>query len=122
MARPVNLQNLELHYKNRVIDYILQEMKKVIEGKGERKVICVSGNQEDLKNVVWRLKISAAEKNAKVVEKFSLSANEKKKVYVYKTSEINPGDDYWVGKYHPSFVLIIEDSREFSGECEKLRL
>ena len=122
MPRPVSLQKLLLHERNRKKDYVLQEMKKVIEGEIERKVICVSGYEDEVKDLVKRLKMSAAMKGVKVVENGKLPKTEGKKVYIYKTSELKPGDDFWIGKNHPDFVLILEDSREFKGECEKLKL
>ena len=115
------LSKIRQLYKKKSIEFILQEAKMVKEGKKEREVICVKGDEKDIEKVITSLRISAGVHGIilSLPDNHVFGGELNRKVYVYKTSQIDPGDDYWIGKYHPGFVLIIEDNREFLGQHDE---
>lgn len=126
MATVISLESVKRRLKNSVKKQILAEAKKVMRGEAERAVVCVSGDKEMLESIVRSLRNSARNNGATFIDarkdKTDLLLDEKKYIYVYSTSVLDQGDDYWLSQHHPGFVLVLEDGREFQGMCIRFNI
>lgn len=108
---------------------IYKDLKRFAKNKRnriERKVICISGSKEKLDDFVSRLRVSTGKRNIELVDERKKSkasfSDPTKKVYIFATSMLEPEQDKWISENHPGFVFILEDTRIFEGECERINL
>ena len=109
----VDINYLKKVYRNSRIRYVIQEVKKVIKGQTEEKIICVKGGKNDIYELIQRLKRMLKLLNGELL--FSYQGN-KKAVYVFFTSAM-PNEIP-----RKSAVIIVENSGEYAGECEKVEI
>jgi len=121
MTKIFTLTDIKEYQKEKISQYIVESIKIVKEGK--RKIICLTGTKPALEEILWRIKmrlglnkIPYSESN----EGIDFSMEPEKKIYLYYTSELDKKYDNWITKNHPGVALIIEDGRQFSGECERI--
>jgi len=117
-----SLSDKSLYIKN-IIKEILEEMKKTKTGEITKKILCLNGEPSIINNVHQRLKSGAGRNKITFTTLDSapyISSNDSQnRIFIYRTSELNPGDDEWVSRNHPGLVIIIEDTRSFTGQCDK---
>ena len=119
LPKVTTIPRIKEAYLTGIVRYILLEAKRAKRGEIQRKIICIGGNPELIQNIYHRI-LSGAGKNKISISSLDSSpdffgSGTKTKVYLYKTSQINPGDDKWIAENHPGLVIILEDSRPFTG-------
>ena len=118
MSESVDINYLKNTYRNSRIRYVIQEVKKVIKGQLEEKTICVKGEKKDIEELIWRLKLSLKKVGGELIFADQSTDTSKRAVYVFYTSKITQ-DSKIPSK---NAVVIIEDSRGFIGECERVEI
>ena len=119
LPKVATIPRIKEAYLSGIVKYILLETKRAKRGEIQRKIICIGGSPELIQNIYHRI-LSVAGKNKISISSLDSSPdffdnNSKTKVYLYKTSQINSGDDRWIAENHPGLVIILEDSRQFTG-------
>ena len=118
MTKIITLDDIREYEKDKIADYIIKSAKA-----GKRKVICLRG--ENIEEQIWRIKVRAGLNGvsfSEMDEPTDFDAEPEKKIYIYYTSKLDKKYDKWISENHPGVALVIEDLREFSGECKKIEI
>jgi len=96
--------------KQRQVKYVIHNFAQFLNDNEKRKIICIDNEKQFYDEAIKVLK-----------EDFEQFKNNTK-LSVYHTSKLNPLQEKEIIMNDKNFIIIFEDERKFSGECERLHL